>query len=40
MITTMPNPLDIVEGTHSNIARKTKRWLEHEIGHAAETREA
>ena len=26
--------------THSNVARKTKAWLEHETHHAAETREA
>ena len=30
----------IVEGAHSNDARKAKGWLEHEIRHAAETREA
>jgi hypothetical protein len=30
----------IVEGGHGNFARKPKRWLEHEFGHAAETREA
>jgi hypothetical protein len=30
----------IVEGAHANFARKPKRWLEHELGHAAETREA
>ena len=30
----------ILESSHSNLARKTKRWLEHEIRHAAETREA
>src|SRR5206468_3576383 len=30
----------IVEGAHANFARKPKRWLEHEHGHAAETREA
>jgi hypothetical protein len=30
----------IVEGAHSNVARKTKGWFEHEIRHAAETREA
>jgi hypothetical protein len=29
-----------VEGAHSNLARKPKGWLEHEIRHAAETREA
>jgi len=29
----------IVEGTYSNVARETKRWLEHEIRHTAETRE-
>jgi hypothetical protein len=28
----------IVEGTYSNVARETKRWLEPEIRHAAETR--
>src|SRR5215831_3874199 len=26
----------VVERTHSNLARKTKGWLEHEIHHAAE----
>ena len=26
----------VVERTHSNVARKTKGWLEHEIHHAAE----
>src|SRR5262249_13293171 len=30
----------VVERAHSNVARKTKGWLEHEIHHAAETREA
>src|SRR5262249_8142686 len=30
----------VVERAHSNLARKTKGWLEHEIHHAAETREA
>jgi hypothetical protein len=30
----------VVEGVHSNLARKPKGWLEHEIRHAAETREA
>jgi len=30
----------VVERVHSNVARKTKGWLEHEIHHAAETREA
>jgi hypothetical protein len=30
----------IVEGAHSNDARKAKGWLEHELRHAAETREA
>jgi hypothetical protein len=30
----------VVEGAHSNVARKTKWWLEHEIPHASETREA
>src|SRR5262249_26050286 len=30
----------VVERAHSNVARKTKGWLEHELGHAAETREA
>jgi hypothetical protein len=30
----------IVERAHGNFARKPKRWVEHEIGHAAETREA
>jgi hypothetical protein len=30
----------VIEGAHSNVARKTKGWLEHEIRHAAETREA
>jgi hypothetical protein len=30
----------VVEGAHSNLARKPKGWLEHEIRHAAETREA
>jgi hypothetical protein len=30
----------VVECAHRNIARKTKGWLEHEIGHAAETRPA
>jgi hypothetical protein len=30
----------VVEGAHSNVARKTKWWLEHEIPHARETREA
>jgi hypothetical protein len=30
----------VVEGAHSNVARKAKRWIEHEIRHAAETREA
>jgi hypothetical protein len=29
----------VVEGAHGNVARKTKGWLEHEIRHAAETRE-
>src|SRR5262249_42476260 len=29
----------IVEGAHGNFARKPKRWPEHELGHAAETRE-
>ena len=29
----------IVEGAHGNLPRKPKRWLEHELGHAAETRE-
>ena len=27
----------VVEGAHSNDARKTNGWLEHEIRHAAET---
>ena len=26
----------VVERTHSNLARKTKGWVEHEIHHAAE----
>ena len=30
----------VVERAHSNVARKTKGWLEHEIHHVAETREA
>jgi hypothetical protein len=30
----------VVEGAHSNVARKAKGRLEHEIRHAAETREA
>jgi len=30
----------VAERAHSNVARKTKGWLEHEIYHAAETREA
>ena len=30
----------IVEGAHSNDARTAKGWLEHELRHAAETREA
>src|SRR5262249_47546401 len=30
----------VVERAHSNVARKTKGWLEYEIHHAAETREA
>src|SRR5262249_6423723 len=30
----------VVERAHSNVARRTKGWLEHEIHHAAETREA
>jgi hypothetical protein len=30
----------IVERAHGNVAGKPKRWLEHELGHAAETREA
>jgi hypothetical protein len=30
----------IVEGAHSNDARKAKGWLEHELRHATETREA
>ena len=30
----------VVEGAHSNLARKPKGWLEYEPGHAAETREA
>jgi hypothetical protein len=30
----------VVEGSHSNLARKAKGWLEREIRHAAETREA
>jgi hypothetical protein len=25
----------VVEGAHSNLARKTKGWLEHEMRHAA-----
>ena len=29
----------VVESPYSNVARETKRWLEHEIRHAAETRE-
>ena len=28
------------EGAHSHVARQAKGWLEHEIRHAAETREA
>src|SRR5262245_35115160 len=30
----------VVEGAEGNVVRKTKGWLEHEIRHAAETREA
>src|SRR5262245_33846537 len=30
----------VVERTHSNVARKTKGWLEHEIHNAGKTREA
>jgi hypothetical protein len=30
---------DVVERAHGNLARKPKRWLEHELGHVAETRE-
>ena len=30
----------VVERAHSNVAHKTKGWLEHEIHHAAETTEA
>jgi hypothetical protein len=30
----------VVEGAHSNDARKAKGWLEHELRHAAESREA
>jgi hypothetical protein len=30
----------VVERSHSNLAHKAKGWLEHEIRHAAETREA
>jgi hypothetical protein len=30
----------VVEGAHSNLARKPRGWLEHEIRYAAETREA
>ena len=30
----------ILERAHGNLARKPKRWIEHELGHAAETREA
>jgi hypothetical protein len=29
----------VVERAHSNIACKTKEWVEHEIRHAPETRE-
>jgi hypothetical protein len=29
----------VVEGAHSNFAHEAKGWLEHEIRHAAETRE-
>jgi hypothetical protein len=29
----------VVEGAHSHVARKTKRWLEYEIRHATEIRE-
>src|SRR5690242_8446223 len=29
----------IVEGAHGNFAGKPKRWLKHELGHAAETPE-
>jgi hypothetical protein len=28
----------VVEGAHSNVAHKTKGWIEHEIRHATETR--
>jgi len=30
----------VVEGAEGNVVRKAKGWLEHEIRHAAETREA
>ena len=30
----------VVERAHGHVARKTKGWLEHEIRHAPETREA
>jgi hypothetical protein len=30
----------IVERAHGDLARKPKRWLEYELGHAADTREA
>jgi hypothetical protein len=30
----------VVEGAHGHVARKAKGWLEYEIRHAAETREA
>jgi len=30
----------VVEGAHSHDARKAKGWLEHELRHAAESREA
>src|SRR5499427_4437638 len=30
----------VVERTHSNVARKTKGWVEHKIRHAVGTREA